>query len=87
MCVGVCVLVGTGPSVSGKHCHSYINKPDRGDRHWVGRFFCGVRGGRRGGWRKSTAVVESSALTDGFCTCACVSSVICANGCIVIVGV
>lgn len=32
-----CVLVGTGPSVSGKHCHSYINKPDRGDRHLVGR--------------------------------------------------
>ncbi len=41
MCVGVCVLVGTQPSVSGKHCHSYINKPDRGDRHWVGRFFVG----------------------------------------------
>lgn len=75
-CVWVCVLVGTGPSVSGKHCHSYINRPDRGDRHWVG--FCGVRGGGRDGWkkkeRKSTAVVESNALIDGFCTCVCVLS-------------
>lgn len=40
-CVWVCVLVGTRPSVSGKHCHSYINKPDRGDRQWVGRFLRG----------------------------------------------
>lgn len=45
-CVWVCVLVGTRPSVSGKHCHSYINKPDRGDRHWVGR----ILGGE--GWKK-----------------------------------
>lgn len=40
-CMWVCVLVGTGPSVSGKHCHCYINKPDRGDRHGVGELFVG----------------------------------------------
>lgn len=42
----VCVSVGNGPSVSGKQCHSYINKPDRGDKHWVGRN-SGDGGGRR----------------------------------------
>ena len=41
VCVCVSVLVGTQPSVSGKHCHSYINKPDRGDRHWVSRILGG----------------------------------------------
>lgn len=39
--VGVCVFVGTRPSESGKHCHSCINKPDSGDRHWVCRVFVG----------------------------------------------
>lgn len=35
VCVGVCVFVGTRPSESGKHCHSYINKSDSRDRRWV----------------------------------------------------
>lgn len=35
--VCVCVLVGTRPSESGKHCHSYINKSDSRDRRWVRR--------------------------------------------------
>lgn len=44
MCVGVClrvcgcVSVGYWPSMSGKRCHSYINKPDRRDRLLVGSF-------------------------------------------------
>lgn len=33
----MCALAGTKPSVSGKHCHCYINKADSGDGHWVGR--------------------------------------------------
>ena len=46
--VCVCVLVGTEPRVSGKHCHSYINKPDSRDRHWVRRLLWGE--GWKEGW-------------------------------------
>lgn len=41
LCLRVCgcVFVGNRPSPSGKRCHSYINKPDRPERHSVGSFF------------------------------------------------
>lgn len=40
LCLHVCgcVLVGYWPSMSGKRCHSYINKPDRRDKAFGGQF-------------------------------------------------
>lgn len=47
-----CMLVENGPSMSGKQCHSYINKPDRGGRRSLGSSFGGGVAWRGDGWRK-----------------------------------
>lgn len=73
MYVGVCVCVGIRPSESGKHCHSYVNKPDSRDRPRVGRFLWGE------GWKMRWMEKDHCSgehflyMTDGLCTSVCES--------------
>lgn len=51
-----CVLVENEPSMSGKQCHSYINKPDRGGRRSLGSSFERGVGSERGWMEKVVQV-------------------------------
>lgn len=59
-----CALVGNRPSMSGRYCHSYINKADGGDGQISGGVNAGIGG-------------ERALRLDGFSACVCVSGVSC----------